>query len=234
MSVRLSTVPEITRPGVGLVLISTWRVGTPERQRATVDAISRAWRSREWPDVGLLSYSVSTGNDGDTLRHYSQWRDREAYDAFARTFRNERNAEIDAAVPGIERVGLRSYELYRSGALAEAETRVPGCVVLVEVEFEGPDTDRQKGWVDAVFEALGTDPATPPGGISAHFHLSTDGTRVLNYAEWESEQAHIDALNAPGNGVGSATEQWKRVQSYPGVKDSTVTWYTPAISLSGG
>ncbi|MFE4373829.1 antibiotic biosynthesis monooxygenase [Streptomyces sp. NPDC056835] len=234
MSVHLGTVPEITRPGVGLVLVSTWRVGTPERQRATVDAITRAWRSREWPDAGPLSYSVYTGNDGDTLRHYSQWRDQAAYDAFARTFRDERNAEIDAAVPGIERVGLRPYELYRSGSLAEGETRVPGCVVLVEVEFEGPDAERQKGWIDAVFEALGTDPDTPSGGISAHFHRGTDGTRVLNYAEWESEQAHIDALNAPGNGVGSATEQWKRVRSYPGLKDSTVTRYTPAISLSAG
>ncbi|MER8069496.1 antibiotic biosynthesis monooxygenase [Streptomyces sp. NPDC094034] len=234
MSVHLSTVPDITRPGVGLVLVSTWRVGTPERQRATVDAITRAWRSREWPDVGLLSYSVCTGNDGDTLRHYSQWRDREAYDAFTRAFRDERNAEIDAAVPGIERLGLRSYELYRSGTRAEAEPRVPGCVVLVEVEFEGPDTERQKGWVDAVFDALGTDPGTPPGGISAHFHLSTDGTHVLNYAEWESEQAHIAALDAPGNGVGSATEQWQRVRSYPGVKGGSVTRYTPAISLSGG
>ncbi|MFE4540775.1 antibiotic biosynthesis monooxygenase [Streptomyces scopuliridis] len=234
MPVHLSTVPRLTRPGVGLVLVSTWRVGTPERQRATVDAITRAWRSREWPDVGLLSYSVCTGNDGDTLRHYSQWRDREAYDAFSRTFREERNAEIDAAVPGIERVGLRSYELYRGGAMAEGATRVPGCVVLVEVEFEGPDAERQKGWVDAVFEALGTDPHTPSGGIAAHFHLSTDGTRVLNYAEWESEQAHIDALNAPGDGVGSPTEQWKRVRSYPGLKHSTVTRYTPAISLSGG
>lgn len=234
MSVHLTTVPEITRPGVGLVTVSTWRVSTPERQRATVDAITRAWRSREWPDVGLLSYSVFTGNDGDTLRHYSQWRDRETYDEFFRTFRDERNAEIDAAVPRIERVGVHAYELYRSGGPKEGDTRVPGCVVLVEVEFEGPDAERQKGWVDAVFEALGTEPATRSGGISAHFHLGTDGTRVLNYAEWESEQAHIDALNSPGDGVGSDTEEWKRVQTFPGLKGSTVTRYTPAISLSAG
>ncbi|RYJ27047.1 hypothetical protein CU044_3541 [Streptomyces sp. L-9-10] len=234
MSVRLSTVPEITRPGVGLVLASTWRVGTPERQRATVDAITRAWRSREWPDVGLLSYSVFTGDDGGTPRHYSQWRDQEAYDAFVRTFRDERNAEIDAAVPGIERVGLHAYELYRSGTPVEGETRVPGCVVFVDVEFEGPGPGRQKSWVDTVFEALDDDPDTSSGGISAHFHLGTDGTRVLNYAEWESAQAHIDALDAPGDGVGSATELWKRVRSYPGLKRGTVTRYTPAISLSAG
>lgn len=38
----------------------------------------------------------------------------------------------------------------------------------------------------------------PPmaGSIAAHFHASTDGTRVLNYAEWTDEQAHIDMVTA--------------------------------------
>lgn len=232
MSVRITDLPEITRPGVGVVMASTWRVGTPERQRAAVEAITGAWRSREWPDAGLLSYSVLTGNDGDTLLHYSQWSRVEAYQEFVRTFRDERNAEIDAAVPGIERVGPRSYELYR-GEAGDGSV-VPGCVVIVDVEFDGPDSGRQKSWVDAVFAALGSDPATPDGGLSAHFHVSTDGTRVLNYAEWASEQAHVAALGAPGDGVGSVTDEWKRVQSYPGLKGSTVRRYTPAISLSAG
>ncbi|WP_046495689.1 antibiotic biosynthesis monooxygenase [Streptomyces odonnellii] len=233
MSVRSGALPEITRPGVGVVMVSRWRLGSPERQRAAVEAIGRAWGSREWPDTGLLSYSVLTGNDGDTLLHYSQWSGADAYAEFVRTRRDERNAEIDAAVPGIERVGLRPYELYRADR-AEDESRVPGCVVIVEVEFEGPDAGRQKGWVDAVFAALASDPAPAPGGISAHFHVSTDGTRVLNFAQWETQQAHIDALAAPGDGIGSATDEWRRVQNYPGLAVSSVTRYTPALSLSAG
>ncbi|MFD7896094.1 antibiotic biosynthesis monooxygenase [Streptomyces sp. NPDC059743] len=234
MSVRSATLPEITRPGVGVVMVSRWRLGTPERLRAAVEAIDRAWRSREWPDAGLLSYSVLTGNDGGTLLHYSQWRDQEAYEEFVRTHRDERNAEIDAAVPGIERVGLRAYELYRSSERAAGERRVPGCVVIVDVEFDGPDRERQKAWADAVFEALGSEPAPASGGISAHFHISVDGTHVLNYAEWESEQAHIDALAAPGDGVGSDTEAWRRVRNYAGLMGSTVRRYTPVLSLTAG
>jgi len=111
---------------------------------------------------------------------------------------------------------------------------VPGCVVIVEVEFEGPDPQRQRAWVDAVFEALESEPAPHPGGIAAHFHLGTDGTRVLNYAEWETAQAHIDALAAPGDGVGSATELWKRVQNWPGVKSSTVSRYEHVLGLLPG
>lgn len=239
MSVHLGIVPAITRPGVGVVLVSRWRVGTPERQRTAVDTIARGWQSREWPAAGPLSYSVFTGNDGNTLLHYSQWRDREVHREYSRTSRDERVAEVDAAVPGIERSGLTAYELYRSAAPAPGRARVPGCVVTVEVEFEGPDAARARGWADAVIEAQNTDPimrssipALPPGGISAHFHVAADGTRVFNYAEWESEGAHIAALEAPGDGIGSPTGQWQRVFDHPGVRSSTVTRYTPAISLT--
>lgn len=106
---HLDALPDLDRPGVGAVLASTWSVGTPERQRAAVEAIRRTWESRDWPDLGLLSYSVFIGTDGDTLLHYSQWTDEQAYDDFVRTYRGDRNAEIDAAVPGIERVALHRY-----------------------------------------------------------------------------------------------------------------------------
>ncbi|RFU82431.1 antibiotic biosynthesis monooxygenase [Streptomyces triticagri] len=230
MSVHTGLLPRIGKPGEGLAFSSTWRVGTPERQRAAVDAIARAWQSRPWPHTGLLSYSVYIGTDGDTLMHYSQWRNHDAYEDFVRTERSDRNADIDAAVPGIERVALHKYELYRSGHSGDS-SRQPGCIVAVEVEFDGPDPRRQRAWIDTVFEALASD-EPHPGGMGAHFHTSTDGTRVLNYAEWESEQAHVDALAAPGDGVGSATEAWHRVQHFPGLVRSTVTRYVPAISLS--
>ncbi|MER5462799.1 hypothetical protein ABT010_19370 [Streptomyces sp. NPDC002668] len=57
-----------------------------------------------------------------------------------------------------------------------------------DVEFDGPDTEPQRAWVDGVFEALGTEPHPHPGGIAGHFQVSADGTRVLNCAEWESAE----------------------------------------------
>ncbi|MHC0432680.1 antibiotic biosynthesis monooxygenase [Streptomyces sp. O3] len=232
MNVRIDTLPRITRPGVGAVLVSTWRVGAPERQRAAVEAIRATWERRPWPTADLVGYSVLTGTDGDTLLHYSQWRDVQAFDAFVREHRDERNAEIDAAVPGIERVALDKYELYRS-TTPHDEPRTPGAIVIVDVEFEGPDARRQQDWVDAVFDALDSDEKPHPGGVSGHFHTSLDGARVLNYAEWESEQAHIEALAAPGDGIGSPTPQWHRVRNFPGLTSGGgVRRYLPAISLS--
>ncbi|MEU7277887.1 antibiotic biosynthesis monooxygenase [Streptomyces sp. NPDC045431] len=226
--------PRISRPDAGVVKASTWRVGTPERQSAAVEAIAKAWQNRDWPVDGLLSYTVYAGEDGDTLFHYSQWRDEETYRAFFTGHRDDRIDEIDAAVPGIERVGLFSYELYRTDGPAEGDSRVPGAVVIVDVEFEGADAERQRHWVDGVFEALETEPRPIPGAISGNFHVSLDGTRVLNYAEWESARAHVEALAAPGDGIGSDTPQWRRVLTYPGVVGGGVKRYAPALSLRPG
>ncbi|AZM57521.1 antibiotic biosynthesis monooxygenase [Streptomyces sp. WAC 01529] len=219
MSTR--THPDPARPDAGLAFISTWSTGSPERQRATLDAIARAWESRPWPHEGLLSYTVYAGSDGSTVLHHSHWRDEEAHREFsagARNGRDARNADIDAAVPGIERLGLSRTRLYRSWhAASGGERREPGAIVIVKVPFEGPDADRQRAWVDGVLEALDSDPVEGKGLISAHFHVGTDGREVVNYAEWESEQAHIDALAAAGDGVGSPTPQWRRVRAFPGV-----------------
>ncbi|MFB6835864.1 antibiotic biosynthesis monooxygenase [Streptomyces sp. NPDC056361] len=226
--------PDLHRPGVGAVLVSTWRVGTPERQRAAVEAIRTAWESRGWPDLGLLSYSVAVGTDGDTLLHYSQWTEQQAYDDFVRTYRDDRNAEIDAAVPGIERVELRRYgPIHRSAVRGGTGTgELPGVVVIVEADFDGPAEGRREDWVDSVFTALDEDAAAGrvSGGIGGRFHLSVDGGRVLNYAEWESEEAHEEWLADDGRQSGA----WKRVHAYPGLVGARVRRYTPALSLSAG
>ncbi|MER7518808.1 antibiotic biosynthesis monooxygenase [Streptomyces sp. NPDC126499] len=209
--------PNLVRPGVGLVLASRWRVGTPERQQATVRAIRKAWLNRDWPDGGLLSYSVLVGSDGDTLLHYSQWTSEEAHQHFFRTFRDDRNAEIDAAVPGIERVGLRRLAPpFRATVYGEGEgagDAVPGCVaaVLVEIGPEGPE---------ALADALEAGRAGDAGQIAAYAHLSADGTHLFHYAEWESETAHVRRQAATG--------------PCPGIADDRTRGYAPALSLSAG
>src|SRR6201998_1486649 len=37
-----------------------------------------------------------------------------------------------------------------------------------------------------------------PGFISANIHVSTDGTRVVNYAQWQSAEAYQAMLDDPG------------------------------------
>ncbi|MCT4355029.1 antibiotic biosynthesis monooxygenase [Streptomyces sp. Je 1-79] len=225
--------PDFAQCGVAFVTAHTWRVATPERQRAAAEAVERTWLSHDWPHVGLLAYSVALGTDGDTLLHLAQWTDERAYEDVVRTVRADRDAEIDRAVPGIERVASHRYVPFRSFVLSEESAgAVPGCVALVEVDFAGPGPERLKAWVEAVRAALAADAGTRParGGIAAHFHLSADGSRVLNYAEWESERAHEEWLTAEG----AAEGPWAAVRHHPGLLRSRLHRYTPALSLRPG
>ena len=138
-------------------------------------------------------------------------------------------ARLKEAVPSLEALPPVFYRRYRSATRPEAAE--PGCIVAVSVEFDGPDDARQRAWVDTVFDALAAEASPAPGGIGAHFHVSLDGTRVLNYAEWVDEAAHVAALARSGNGAVGSNPKWRGVQTFPGLKGSTVVRYRVARRL---
>jgi len=230
MITSTSALPDITRPDAGVVLAGEWGVGTPERQIAAAEAVVAAWERVPWPQ-GLLSYTLLVGTDGDTVLHYSQWTSEAAIREFVQTARPQWVRGIDDAIPGIERRGVVTYRLYRSG-VRDGTPPVPGCIVAVTVEFDGPDAQRLRRWIDTVFDALEAEAGPHPGGISGHFHVSTDGTRVLNYAEWTDEAAHREAVERSGQGTVGSGAKWQRVQSFPGVVSGGFKRYRPYRSLS--
>jgi hypothetical protein len=101
----------------------------------------------------------------------------------------------------------------------------PGCIVVVSVEFDAADAARQRAWIDTVFEAIEAEPTPIAGGIAGHFHVSADGTRVLNYAEWVDEASHQAALDRAGTGTIGGGPKWQAVSAFPGVKSSGFTRY---------
>jgi hypothetical protein len=226
-----SKLPDITRSDVGTVLVSEWKAGSPERQRAFEEAFLAAWEGMPWPQ-GLLSVNLFLSTDGEIVLNYAQWTGDEAYLQFAQNHLQSRVEQIDRAVPGIKRAETVNYRLYRSGVRRDAP--VPGCVVIVSVEFDGPDERRQRLWVDTVFEALEAETEPHPGGISGHFHISVDGDRVLNYAEWTSEEAHREAIERSGQGSIGSGHRWRQVRSFPGIKSSGYKRYRLAHSLISG
>jgi Antibiotic biosynthesis monooxygenase len=76
--------------------------------------------------------------------------------------------------------------------------------------------------------ALGSEGEPHPGLIAAHFHISDDGTQILNYAEWVNEQAHRDALeHGPTQGIGQTNSpHWRNVQNMPGVTPTGLQRYS--------
>lgn len=222
-SINSNRIPDIGRNDLGAVMVSEWTVGTPERQTALVEAFTAAWKDVPWPQ-GLLSVNLMLCTDGATLLNYAQWTSEDAYQEFVRTDRQALVDRIDRAVPGIERSVPVNYWLYRSGVRQDPPPT--GCIVVVSVEFDGSDVDRQRQWVDTVFDALASETAPHPGGISGHFHISVDGTRVLNYAEWTSEKAHRDALERSGQGTIGLAPKWRDVRNFPGIKSSGFKRYS--------
>lgn len=69
------------------------------------------------------------------------------------------------------------------------------CATLINVFTVEPERSREL----AELLRIATDDvmADLPGFISANIHLSTDGTRVVNYAQWTSAEAFQAMLNNP-------------------------------------
>ena len=55
--------------------------------------------------------------------------------------------------------------------------------------------ERQQELLDVLIEATDKVMQTLPGFVSANFHKSLDGVRVINYAQWES-QAAFEAMRS--------------------------------------
>jgi hypothetical protein len=198
-----------------------------EVQRVGADALIDAWDHLPWPN-GFISISTALGTDGASVHHYSQWRDQAKFDAFIADGTINPAPYIVERAPNMTMTTPVQYTLYRSERdPSDAET---GCLAFIEIEFDGPDEQRQHDWVNAVFDALRHDAETgllPPGGLAAHFHVSLDGRRILNVAEWESEEAHIAALNRGGGRSLGSGGHWGRVQKWPGLLGFDVRRYVP-------
>lgn len=193
-----NTLPDIDRPDVRIAVVRELPVDSPAHQRDVADATLAAWDAMPWPD-GLIARTCYASTDGQRVLTYEQWRGDE---------------------PVVADPAAIAFRLYRSGTRDDAP--VPGCIVVVEVRTDGHDTARQ--WIDSVFDALAAEAAPHAGGISGHFHVSLDGTRVLNYAEWVDEASHVEALSGTGSiGRGPA---WRRVQTMPGVENLGFRRYT--------
>ena len=116
----LTPSPDIDRPDVESPSSISVPVEDPEQQRAVADATLAAWDATPWPD-GLISRTCYVSSDGQRVLTYEQWR--------------AGHADV-WSLPG-----AIAFRLYRSGVRDDAP--VPGCIVIVEVQTDGPETARR-------------------------------------------------------------------------------------------
>ncbi|WP_326692368.1 MULTISPECIES: antibiotic biosynthesis monooxygenase [unclassified Streptomyces] len=183
---RTETPPEVMRVDARTIVISVRHVGDVVAQQSLAAAAVADREQGPWPD-GLLSWSLFACTDGQALMAYEQWTGDEVLDAALAA-----TAPYVPGIPGTEPSVPVRYRLHRSHVSESVMVGV-GCVVTPVFDVDGPE--RQRHFIDEVF-AMTRDVPPMPGSIAAHFHTSTDGTRVFNYAEWTEEQAHLDMLTA--------------------------------------
>jgi quinol monooxygenase YgiN len=208
--------PDAIRAG-GAVKISEWEVGTPERQDAAIAAIAATWKAHPHT-AGLWTYRVHRSSDGRRLLHYSRWESERIFLDYQRRLRDDRIAQVDGAVPGIERLWLESFRHYRTYH-GEGTQRRGACVVCITAEADSPALLQR--WIDLVISALEEDKV--PGLIAADFHVTDDAGQVLILAQWESADAHERALQGP-----HCSPLWQQVRTMPGVRHGGFTRYHPA------
>jgi erythromycin esterase len=187
MTVHRDSLPDITRPDTDIALVSEWTVNTPQRQRAVVETAIDTWE-HDWPE-GLLSHNCFVGTEDITVLHFSQWSSEETAAEWVRTDHQAWLREIDA-VADSEHHEIVPYRLYRS-FVPGGPPHTRGCIVVITFDTDGPEWQRKL--VDWLVDRL-PDSEPHPGMISNHFHLSTDGTQVLNYTEWTDADAHRDVI----------------------------------------
>ncbi|MEU9456538.1 hypothetical protein [Streptomyces sp. NPDC048277] len=177
-----ATPPDIDRADLAAVFMSHWYVTGEEQGRAVLDEVADAWEKASQPD-DLLSFScyLSTGSEHFTVMTYAQWARSESHRPFVQGL-----SGAAAAVEAVE------YRLHHSVLLAP-EAGPPAAIVIASFDVDGPG--RQRHIVSSVTDNIEKSPRDEQTGlIASHFHVSRDGTRVINFAEWTSDEEHVAFL----------------------------------------
>ncbi|WP_335937272.1 putative quinol monooxygenase [Streptomyces sp. PTD5-9] len=186
--------PDVRRAGVASVFVGRRHVPDRARARAVLERTVAGWSEHPWP-AGVLSFSCYLSTEEDTVLTYAQCSDAYARGAFPDA--PDGPAGRRAADDGVRtwpRAGAVEYRL-RASVVPEGASGAPACMVIAT--FDVDDAGRQDAVIGSLVDALRAHPAgRPPGMLSANFHASVDATRVLNYAEWTSDEAHLAFLDS--------------------------------------
>lgn len=82
-------------------------------------------------------------------------------------------------------------------ALTSTTTIAAGAPIATLINVFTVQPDRQRSLVDVLVRATDEVMRHLPGFVSANIHASDDGTKVVNYAQWESADAFHAMLANP-------------------------------------
>ncbi|POX55055.1 hypothetical protein C3489_12120 [Streptomyces sp. Ru71] len=188
--------PVLDDPDSATALVTTVAVSGPGQQQEVAESLAAHWESRPWPRE-LISLTVYTDGDGDSVLVYAQWSSPKAP---AQALGDGGNPLPDGLGAVADTVAFRHYRAVRGTAVPED---APAPQSFPVAFFDTADESAARAWLDGLLESEerseGEDRAYP-GAVAAHLHISLDGTRVLSFSEWLTEEqavAHITAVWEP-------------------------------------
>ncbi len=101
-----------------------------------------------------------------------------------------------------------------------------GFIAIVTIQLSRPEA--REPLLDLLAGEVETWVRFRPGFLSANYHVSTDGSRLVNYAQWVSEEAYRQSFRDNPNS-GALREA---ITAIPGVEGLEMVGYTLARSVA--
>lgn len=165
------------------------------QQAAVVGKVKQLFEiAKEQP--GFVSANLHRSLDSIKVANYAQWENKMALEQF-RT-RSDVEALVTQLQDLVEEMDSHLYEIVASESKVGPPQINAGEYYVHFAEFRMPP-DNQPRMVELAKEHLG--PAMSlPGLVSANFHRSLDGERVINYGQWADKEAIYKLTQRPGFG----------------------------------
>ena len=175
----------------------------PEQQLELIDTIKEFLETVKI-QPGFVSANLHKSTDGVKVANYAQWESIETFQAF----RNNQEIQAKAAkLFEFDTPDSHVYEIVTSESKVGTPEIKIGEHVVHFAEFS-MQPENQPKMVELAQEHV--KPAMEqPGLISATFHRSLDGTRVINYGQWENQEAIEELVKKPG--FSKAAPYWKGI-----------------------
>ena len=173
----------------------------PEKQQQLIDTIAEFVNTvKHLP--GFVSANIHKSLDGVKVANYAQWKTKEDFEKFLNNSKVQENAaKIREFNPD-----SHVYEIVISES-KEGIPKIDKKYIYHFAEFR-MQPENQPKMVELAEENVGK-AMKLPGLVSANFHRSLDGTRVINYGQWSDKEAIEKLKTQPG--FSSETAYWEGI-----------------------
>ena len=189
----------------------------PEKQQELLDNMSEfAETLKQQPSFVSANFHKSL--DGLKVANYAQWKTKEDFENFIK------NPQVLQKASKIIENNLDShvYEV----VISESKEGIPEInnkYIYHFAEFR-MQPENQPRMIELAEENVGK-AMKLPGLVSANFHRSLDGTRVINYGQWSDKEAIENLKKQPG--FGSESPYWE------GIAENEHHLYELVFSVTG-